>query len=150
MQSINQQNIYTYVAKDILKTFYFFHVILVTLILGILLALQPAFYPLEAEHRGIEPAGYGFVFALPNLAQLIFLPIFCKHAPRIGIKFCVVLGCVIETLCGYLFGFVAYVQSAQLFIALSALLRFCQGFGSALSRSSGVLVLSGIYPDKVM
>ena len=114
------------------------------------MGLQPTFYPLEAEHRGVEPSGYGFVFGLPCLAQLLFLPIFSKHAPRIGIKFCTAIGSVIETLGGFLFGYLAYVQSAPLFIALSALMRFCQGFGSAISRSSAILVLSSMYPGKVM
>jgi MFS family permease len=105
---------------------------------------------LEAELRGVAPAGYGFVFGLPSLSQLIFCPIFGKYGPRIGIKFCTYFGVGLEALCGFLFGFLAYVKDATLFISLSALLRFFQGFGGAISRSSVVLVLSGMYPDKVM
>ena len=32
---------------------------------GLLLSLQPPFYPLEAELKGATPSQYGFVFGIP-------------------------------------------------------------------------------------
>ena len=68
---------------------------------GLLLSLQPPFYPSEAEKKGATPSQYGFVFGIANLAAFIFAPIFgqccqnifsknCQKLPKIGnlINFC--------------------------------------------------------------
>ena len=40
--------------------------------LGLLISLQPPFYPSEAEAMGASPAEYGFVFGIANLSLFIF------------------------------------------------------------------------------
>ncbi len=40
--------------------------------LGLLLSLQPPFYPSEAEKKGAKPAEYGFVFGIANLSLFMF------------------------------------------------------------------------------
>ena len=40
--------------------------------LGLLLSLQPPFYPSEAEKMGAKPAEYGFVFGIANLSLFLF------------------------------------------------------------------------------
>jgi len=40
--------------------------------LGLLLSLQPPFYPSEAEKMGATPAQYGFVFGIANLSLFLF------------------------------------------------------------------------------
>jgi hypothetical protein len=45
---------------------------LVYIALGLLLSLQPPFYPSEAEAMGATPAEYGFVFGIANLSLFVF------------------------------------------------------------------------------
>jgi uncharacterized membrane protein (DUF485 family) len=40
--------------------------------LGLLISLQPPFYPSEAEKIGASPAEYGFVFGIANLSLFLF------------------------------------------------------------------------------
>ena len=40
--------------------------------LGLLLSLQPPFFPSEAEKKGAKPAEYGFVFGIANLSLFFF------------------------------------------------------------------------------
>ncbi len=42
---------------------------------GLILSIQPSFYPTVAEEKGATPAQYGFVFGIINLAALIFAPL---------------------------------------------------------------------------
>ena len=44
--------------------------------LGLLISLQPPFYPSEAEAMGASPAEYGFVFGIANLSLFIFRKVF--------------------------------------------------------------------------
>ena len=53
---------------------------------GLLLSLQPPFYPTEAEKKGATPSQYGFVFGIANLAAFLFAPIFGRYGPKIGPK----------------------------------------------------------------
>ena len=45
---------------------------LVYISLGLLISLQPPFYPSEAEKMGATPAQYGFVFGIANLSLFLF------------------------------------------------------------------------------
>lgn len=49
-----------------------FNVSAVYIALGLLLSLQPPFYPSEAAKMGATPAEYGFVFGIANLSLFIF------------------------------------------------------------------------------
>ena len=51
---------------------YIFILFPVYIALGLLLSLQPPFYPSEAEAMGATPAEYGFVFGIANLSLFIF------------------------------------------------------------------------------
>ena len=64
--------------------------------LGLLLSLQPPFYPSEAEKMGATPSEYGFVFGIANLSLFLFSPLFGKYGPMIGTKLCFFLGALLQ------------------------------------------------------
>ena len=90
---------------------------------GLLLSLQPPFYPLEAELKGATPSQYGFVFGIANLAAFIFSTIFGKYGARLGAKLVYNIGAFTQAFIGISFGFLKYVQNVPTFLGLSYLLR---------------------------
>ena len=66
---------------------------------------------------------YGFVFGIFNLAAVITAPIFGKYGTRIGPKLLYGAGAIVFGVCGFLFGFLEYIDDVNLFIGLSYLLR---------------------------
>ena len=64
--------------------------------LGLLLSLQPPFYPSEAEKMGATPSEYGFAFGIANLSLFLFSPLFGKYGPMIGTKLCFFLGALLQ------------------------------------------------------
>ena len=99
--------------------------------LGLLISLQPPFYPSEAEKMGATPAEYGFVFGIANLSLFLFSPVFGAYATRIGPKTCFNCGAVLQGVSGFLFAFLPYCSTTGLFIGLSYLLRFLEGLGKS-------------------
>ena len=116
---------------------------------GILLSLQPTFYPSEAELKGAKPSEYGFVFGIANLSLFIFAPVFGKYASRVGLKRCFISGAVIQGLCGIFFAFVPYLENVALFLSMSYLLRFVEAVGTAMAWSSFFGIMNNIFPDKL-
>ena len=98
--------------------------------LGLLISLQPPFFPSEAEKMGATPAEYGFVFGIANLSLFIFSPIFGRFGPKIGTKTCFNLGAVLQGVSGFLFAFLPYLKTTGSFIGLAYLLRFLEGLGN--------------------
>ena len=122
---------------------------LVYVALGLLISLQPTFYPSEAEHKGAKPSEYGFVFGIANLSLFIFAPVFGKYASKIGIKTCFNIGAIMQGVSGLLFAFVPYLDNVAIFLFLSYLLRFLEGLGTAMAWSSCLGILTDIFPDKL-
>jgi len=116
---------------------------------GLLIALQPPFYPYEAEKKGATPQQYGFVFGIFNLAAFLSAPIFGKYGPKIGPKLLYSMGAAVLGVCGVLFGFLEYIEDAQLFIGLSYLLRGLTGIADAACWSAVLSLLLQLFPDKV-
>ena len=50
---------------------------------------------------------------------------------------------------GFLFAFLPYIDSVDLFIGISYLLRFIEGLGTAMAWSSALGILMEIFPNKV-
>jgi len=117
--------------------------------LGLLISLQPPFYPSEAELKGAKPSEYGFVFGIANLSLFIFSPIFGKYGSKIGPKICFNCGAVMQGVSGFLFAFLPYCDGVVLFISLSYLLRFIEGLGTAMAWSSALGILMQVFPNKV-
>ena len=78
---------------------------------GLLLSLQPAFYPTEAEIHGATPSQYGFVFGCSSLAAFLFGPIFGTYGERIGPKLLFNLGGLTQGLVGIAFGSLDYIEN---------------------------------------
>ena len=86
-------------ALNLSKCHYFalsFNISAVYIALGLLISLQPPFYPSEAEKMGATPAEYGFVFGIANLSLFLFSPLFGKYGPKIGTKLCFNFGAVLQ------------------------------------------------------
>jgi MFS family permease len=64
------------------------------------------------------------VFGIANLAAFLFAPIFGRWGSKIGPKLLYNAGAFLQGFCGIAFGFLTYVNGANLFIGLSYLLRF--------------------------
>ena len=112
-----------------------FNISAVYIALGLLISLQPPFFPSEAEKMGATPAEYGFVFGIANLSLFIFSPVFGKYGPRIGPKTCFNLGAVLQGVSGFLFAFLPYLNTTASFIGLSYFLRFLEGLGMSKKAS---------------
>ena len=117
--------------------------------MGLLISLQPTFYPSEAELKGAKPSQYGFVFGITNLALFICGPFFGKYASKIGLKMCFSSGAILQGLSGFMFAFVPQFEDVAMFLALSYFLRFLEGLGTAMAWSSTMGILTEIFPDKV-
>ena len=91
---------------------------------GLLISLQPPFYPKEAEERGASPSQYGFVFGITNLAAFIFAPIFGAYGTQIGPKLLYNCGAFLQAISGICFGLLSFVQKLAPFLGLSYLLRY--------------------------
>ena len=94
--------------------------------LGLLISLQPPFYPSEAEKMGATPAEYGFVFGIANLSLFLFSPIFGAYATRIGPKTCFNCGAVLQGVSGFLFAFLPYCTRLCCSIPLPAKMQCLQ------------------------
>jgi MFS family permease len=116
---------------------------------GLMLSLQPSFYPTEAEKKGATPSQYGFVFGILNLAALIFAPIFSQYGYAIGAKLLYNIGAFVQAIVALLFGFLIYCQSTELFLGLSYFLRFIDGVGEAATWGAVVSILMKLYPQHV-
>ena len=118
--------------------------------MGLLISLQPPFYPSEAELKGAKPSEYGFVFGIANLSLFVFSPIFGKYGSRIGPKICFDCGSVMQGVSGFMFAFLLYCDGVAIFIGFSYLLRFIEGLGTAMSLSSALGIPMQAFPNKVL
>ena len=91
---------------------------------GLLLSLQPTFYPSEAENKGATPSQYGFVFGIANLSAFVFAPIFAQLGTKIGPKYLYIFGGLFQALAVLVFGCLEYITHTGLFLALSYILRY--------------------------
>ena len=90
---------------------------------GCILAIQPPFYPLEAEKKGARPSQYGFVFGMLNLTAFLFAPLFGRYGGKVGAKVLFIFGAFTQGIVGILFGFLDFVQTATPFLSLSYIFR---------------------------
>ena len=97
---------------------------------GLLLALQPAFYPTEAESHGATPSQYGFVFGCSSLAAFLFGPIFGTYGERIGPKLLFNLGGLTQGLVGIVFGSLDYIENT------AGLCGLCSDVHCAVQKNS--------------
>ncbi|XP_059097668.1 MFS-type transporter SLC18B1-like [Tigriopus californicus] len=113
---------------------------------GLLLSLQPAFYPIEAESKGATPSQYGLVFGIVSLAAFIFSPIFAHFGSKIGPKLLYNVGGFVQGLAAFAFGSLEFVNGTWTFIGLSYVLRFIDGVANAACSATIVSILMTLIP----
>jgi len=116
---------------------------------GLLISLQPPFYPLEAEKKGAKPQQYGFVFGIFNLMAFLTAPLFGRYGTRLGATNLYRFGAFVQAICGIGFGFLQYVDNLPAFLGLSYLLRALSGIADAAGWSSVLSILMQLFPTKV-
>ena len=114
--------------------------------IGSLISLIPTFYPSYAESKGATASQYGLVYGIQPLTLFVFGPIFGRYGSTIGFRFCFVSGALLEGISGLLSAFLPYCEDAELFIALSYILRIVQGIGTSMCLSSALATLTIIFP----
>ncbi|TRY80723.1 hypothetical protein TCAL_12990 [Tigriopus californicus] len=113
---------------------------------GLLLSLQPAFYPIEAESKGATPSQYGLVFGIVSLAAFIFSPIYAHFGAKIGPKLLYNVGGFVQGISGVAFGSLEYINDTWTFIGLSYFLRFIDGVANAACAATIVSILMTLIP----
>ena len=150
---------------NFIKKIFGFSIFLAYIGWGLLLSLQPPFYPSEAEKKGATPSQYGFVFGIANLAAFLFAPFFGRYGSKIGPKILYNFGAFTQGFVGITFGFLVYIENAGAFLGLSYLLRlvsrkkfrkffhdffrFLDGVADAAAWGAGVSILMKLFPNKV-
>jgi len=106
---------------------------------GCTLSILAPFYSKEAGDHGLSVTSSGAVFASAFVLQIISTPIFGKYLHRIGSSRLFILGSILSGATNILFGFLPQLQSGQLFLAMSLVIRSLTAIGeSAMS--------TGVYP----
>ena len=67
---------------------------------------------------------YGFVFGVFNLGAFLGGPIFGRFGGKIGPRILYTVGGFVQGICGFVFGFLTFVDNTSAFISLSYLLRY--------------------------
>jgi len=124
-----------------------FSICLAFLFWGLMIALQPPFYPSEAEKKGAKPTEYGSVFGAFYLGAFIFSPISGQIGRKIGPKVLCISGAMIQAICTVIFGFLEDVNDKDEFIGFSIALRFLSGIAEAGSWNAGMTILRATYPN---
>jgi len=116
--------------------------------LGAGLSLQAPFYPKEAEAKGATPSEYGLSFGILSLASFIASPFCIKYGDTIGpMKLCAV-GFLLNAASTICFGLLEYVDTKNVFLAFSYILRFALGCADAMLWCSANAMLMNLFPDK--
>ncbi|XP_059097397.1 MFS-type transporter SLC18B1-like [Tigriopus californicus] len=113
---------------------------------GLLLSLQPAFYPSEAESKGSTPAQYGLVFGIVSLGGFLSSPIFAHFGGKIGTKILCNVSGFVQGMTAVAFGSLEYVNETWTFIGFSYLLRFIDGVANAAGAAAIVSILMALLP----
>merc|ERR1719474_1269160 len=106
---------------------------------GCTLSILAPFYSKEAGDHGLSVTSSGAVFASAFVLQIVSTPIFGKYLHRIGSSRLFIFGSILSGATNILFGFLPQLQSGQLFLAMSLVIRSLTAIGeSAMS--------TGVYP----
>ena len=124
-----------------------FSICLAFLFWGLMISLQPPFYPYEAEQKGANPEEYGSVFGAFYLGAFLFCPVAGQIGKKIGPKVLCISGALIQAICTFIFGFLDQIDDKDEFIGFSIALRFLSGMAEAGSWNAGMTILRSAYPD---
>jgi len=108
---------------------------------GCSLSILAPFYSKEAEDHGLSVAQSGIVFASIFVLQIIFIPIFGRLITKIGSTRLFIVGVLLAGITNVAFGFLPAIQSGNLFLAASLLIRSVTAVGEA-AMNTAVLPLA--------
>ena len=103
---------------------------------GCTLSVLAPFYSKEAEDHGLSVTSSGLVFASAFLLQIVSTPIFGKYLHRLGSARLFIFGCVSSGLTNIMFGFLPSIQSGEVFLGLSLLIRSLTAIGESAMSSA--------------
>lgn len=116
---------------------------------AICISLQAPFYPEEAEKKGCTATEYGFVFGSFELVAFVTSPIFGSLIQKVGLKYMLVLGIVLNALSTIAFGYLTYVDSRNWFLVLSLALRVLESLGATGAMIAAFSLTAVSFPESV-
>ncbi|XP_071804650.1 MFS-type transporter SLC18B1-like isoform X2 [Asterias amurensis] len=122
-------------------------IILATLANTMSFSILAAFFPIEAEAKGMSQSVIGFVFTAYSLASSIGSPICGKFLPVVGARFMFIAGSFLAGGSNMMFGLVGDMPTLATFTAFCFLLRVVEGLGLAASFTSASAILAHTFPD---
>jgi len=95
-------------------------------------ALVAPFLPFEFQRKGVHQETMGYIFAIYSLAVIIGSPMVGKLIQYMGRRNLISFGVVLMGLSFIQFGLLATLENKRVFIICAFVIRFLQGFASAL------------------
>jgi len=100
------------------------------------------FFPGEASKKDTNSAVVGLIFAVYPLVIILLSPIIALLIPKLGTKFMLSLGLILEGGSQIIFGFVHLMPTKETFIAYSFIIRIFSGVGAATTSTASMTLLS--------
>ncbi|VVC34301.1 Major facilitator superfamily,Major facilitator superfamily domain [Cinara cedri] len=116
---------------------------------AICISLQAPFYPEKAKEKGCTATQYGFVFGSFELVAFITSPIFGSLIQKVGLKYLLVLGIVMNALSTIAFGYLTYVDDKWVFLSLSLFLRILESLGATGAMVAAFSLTAVSFPESV-
>ncbi|XP_029342889.1 MFS-type transporter SLC18B1 isoform X1 [Acyrthosiphon pisum] len=116
---------------------------------AICISLQAPFYPEEAEKKGCTATEYGFVFGSFELVTFISSPVFGSLVQKVGLKYMLVIGIVLNALSTIAFGYLTYIDERNIFLLLSLCLRVLESLGATGAMVATFSLTAISFPESV-
>lgn len=95
-------------------------------------AIIAPFLPFEFERKGVDQDWIGYVFAIYSVAVIICSPLVGQMMPIVGRRNLIVSGMFLMGASFVSFGLAANIENKSVFIVISLINRFIQGFSSSM------------------
>ncbi|XP_050541625.1 MFS-type transporter SLC18B1-like isoform X2 [Daktulosphaira vitifoliae] len=102
-----------------------------------------------AEKKGCTATEYGFVFGSFELVAFITSPIFGGLIQRVGLKYLLVLGIVLNAISTIAFGYLTYIYDRNIFLILSLILRVLESLGATGAMVAAFSLTAVSFPESV-
>ena len=98
---------------------------------GFIASIQAPLLPREAGLKGASAGQFGPIFGIIHLALFISSPVMGRCVGKYGLGCVFTSGLLISCVCGFLFGFLTFINNTQVFLITAYLLRMLEGVGGA-------------------
>lgn len=116
---------------------------------AICISLQAPFYPEEAEKKGCSATEYGFVFGSFELVAFVTSPVFGSLIQKVGLKYMLVIGIVLNAVSTIAFGYLTYIDERNVFLLLSLFLRVLESLGATGAMVAAFSLTAVSFPESV-